>query len=122
MTPTSKSIRCIAMRFLWTFTRCGLFVARSVLVLSAVIVTASFQAWPVAGAETSPPREAERGKAIEKAFISFRIGVPQWMAENRYRDLLAIFEKYKGVTDEITFFTSATQLNTRLVGQTTKCG
>lgn len=45
---------------------------------------------------------------MEKAFISFRIGVPQWMPENRYRDLLALFEKYKGVTDEITFFTSAT--------------
>ena len=30
------------------------------------------------------------------------------MPENRYRELLALFEKYKGVTDEITFFTSAT--------------
>jgi len=46
--------------------------------------------------------------AIERAFISFRIGVPQWMPEGRYRELLALFEKYKGVTDEITFFTSAT--------------
>jgi hypothetical protein len=45
---------------------------------------------------------------IEKAFISFRIGVPLWMRENRYRELLALFEKYKGVTDEITFFTSPT--------------
>ena len=45
---------------------------------------------------------------IEKAFISFRIGTPQWMPEHRYRDLLALFEKYKGVTDEITFFTSFT--------------
>jgi hypothetical protein len=34
--------------------------------------------------------------------------VPQWLPENRYRDLLALFQKYKGVTDEITFFTSAT--------------
>lgn len=46
--------------------------------------------------------------AIERAFISFRIGVPQWMPEGRYRELLALFEKYQGVTDEITFFTSAT--------------
>ena len=45
---------------------------------------------------------------IEKAFISFRIGTTQWMPENRYRELLALFERYKGVTDEITFFTSFT--------------
>ncbi len=30
------------------------------------------------------------------------------MPDHRYRDLLALFEKYKGVTDEITFFTSFT--------------
>jgi len=46
--------------------------------------------------------------ALNRAFISFRIGVPQWMPEARYGDLLALFEKYRGVTDEITFFTSAT--------------
>ena len=45
---------------------------------------------------------------IDKAFISFRIGTSQWMPEQRYRDLLALFEKHKGVTDEITFFTSFT--------------
>ncbi len=45
---------------------------------------------------------------LEKASISFRIGVPQWMPEQRYLDLLALFEKYPGVTDDITFFTSAT--------------
>ncbi|HPO12144.1 MAG TPA: hypothetical protein PLI09_01760 [Candidatus Hydrogenedentes bacterium] len=45
---------------------------------------------------------------IEKAFISFRIGVPQWLNDERYRGLLAVFEKYKGVTDEVTFFTSET--------------
>ncbi|MGA2255837.1 MAG: hypothetical protein ABSG53_14420 [Thermoguttaceae bacterium] len=46
--------------------------------------------------------------AVEKAFISFRIGPPQWMPEDRYGELLALFEKYKGVTNEITFFTSFT--------------
>jgi len=46
--------------------------------------------------------------ALDRAFISFRIGVTQWMPEGRYRDLLALFEKYRGATDEITFFTSAT--------------
>lgn len=30
------------------------------------------------------------------------------MPEQRYRDLLALFERHKGVTDEITFFTSFT--------------
>jgi len=44
----------------------------------------------------------------EKAFIAFRIGVPLWASEKRYNELLDLFDKYKGVTDEITFFTSAT--------------
>ncbi len=57
------------------------------------------------GAQATAPQAAP---AVEKAFISFRIGVPQWMPEGRYRELLALFEKYMGVTDEITFFTSAT--------------
>src|SRR5665647_426450 len=45
---------------------------------------------------------------IEKAFISFRIGVPLWTSEKRSNELLDLFDKYKGVTDEITFFTSET--------------
>lgn len=45
---------------------------------------------------------------VEKAFISFRIGIPQWMTDVRYEALLDLFEKYEGVTDEITFFTSET--------------
>ena len=45
---------------------------------------------------------------IEKAFISFRIGVPLWVSESRFYELLDLFGKHKGVTDEITFFTSAT--------------
>ena len=46
--------------------------------------------------------------AIEKAFVSFRIGTTQWMPDNRFRELLGLFEKHKGVTDEITFFTAET--------------
>ncbi len=46
--------------------------------------------------------------AVDRAFISFRIGVTQWMPETRFRDLLAMFEKHRGATDEITFFTSTT--------------
>jgi len=45
---------------------------------------------------------------IEKAFISFRIGVPLWSSEKRYNEVLDLFDKYKGVTDEVTFFTSTT--------------
>ncbi|MGV8139882.1 MAG: hypothetical protein AB2L20_32245 [Mangrovibacterium sp.] len=45
---------------------------------------------------------------IEKAFISFRIGTPLWISERRCNELFALFDKYKGVTDEITFFTSGT--------------
>ena len=49
-----------------------------------------------------------QGTKIEKAFISFRIGIPLWSSEKRYNEVLDLFDKYKGVTDEITFFTSAT--------------
>lgn len=45
---------------------------------------------------------------IEQAFISFRIGVTQWMPDRRFRELLRWFTKYSGVTDEIAFFTSET--------------
>ncbi|MEX2232383.1 MAG: hypothetical protein WD824_09500 [Cyclobacteriaceae bacterium] len=45
---------------------------------------------------------------IDKAFISFRIGTSQSLPEKRFNELLDLFDKYKGVTDEITFFTSVT--------------
>jgi hypothetical protein len=45
---------------------------------------------------------------IDKAFISFRIGVSQWASEKRCKELFDLFDKYKGVTDEITFFHSVT--------------
>jgi hypothetical protein len=51
---------------------------------------------------------SDSGKDIEKAFISFRIGVPLWASEERFAGLLDLFDRYRGVTDEITFFTSAT--------------
>ncbi|MBN1345076.1 MAG: hypothetical protein JXQ73_20445 [Phycisphaerae bacterium] len=43
---------------------------------------------------------------IDKAFISFRIGVPLWRSDECFDNLVRLFEKNKGVTDEITFFTS----------------
>lgn len=45
---------------------------------------------------------------MHKSFISFRIGVPQWLDEGRFQDLLDLFTKNKGLADEITFFTSET--------------
>jgi hypothetical protein len=45
---------------------------------------------------------------IEKAFTSFRIGVSQWTSEKRCDELFDLFDKYKGATDEITFFHSVT--------------
>jgi hypothetical protein len=45
---------------------------------------------------------------IGKAFVSFRIGDAVWMPEERCRGLLGLFDKYKGVTDEVTFFTQTT--------------
>ena len=51
---------------------------------------------------------ANAGEKVGKAFVSFRIGVPLWISEKRCNELFDLFDKYKGVTDEITFFTSAT--------------
>ena len=56
---------------------------------------------PAGGAETAPAK-------LDKAFISFRISTQQWMPEERFAGLLALLEKYKGVTDEITLFHSFT--------------
>jgi hypothetical protein len=48
------------------------------------------------------------GIKLDKAFVCFRIGTPLWMPDDRFAELMALFEKYKGVTDEVTFFTSET--------------
>jgi hypothetical protein len=53
-------------------------------------------------------RPAAADTNIKKASICFRIGVPQWVADDRFEDLVNLFDKYKGVTDEITFFHSET--------------
>lgn len=54
-----------------------------------------------AAEEAAPP-------APQKAFISFRVSTQQWMPEARFERLLALFEKHKGVTDEVTLFHSFT--------------
>lgn len=45
---------------------------------------------------------------IEKAFISFRISTGISLSEKRFDELISLFNKYKGVTDEVTLFTSET--------------
>ncbi|RIJ46484.1 hypothetical protein D1614_18930 [Maribellus luteus] len=45
---------------------------------------------------------------LDRAFTSFRIGEAQYLSEKRFTELLDLFDKYKGVTDEITFFTHTT--------------
>ena len=40
--------------------------------------------------------------------MSFRIGIGQSLPKERFNELLDYFDRYKGVTDEITFFTSST--------------
>ncbi|MDO5552129.1 MAG: hypothetical protein Q4G68_00075 [Planctomycetia bacterium] len=45
---------------------------------------------------------------LTKASISFRVSPVLWQDEVRFEELLQLFEKYKGVTDEITFFTQTT--------------
>ncbi len=76
------------------------------VLLSAALAAAQADELPrrTGGDEGQTPAPQQ----LSKAFVSFRVGVPQWMAEQRFEELLALFERYPGVTDEITFFTSAT--------------
>jgi len=59
-----------------------------------------------AGAEHARPGPA--APSLDRASISFRIGVGQWMPEAAFADLLAMLGRHRGATDEITLFTSAT--------------
>lgn len=63
-----------------------------------------------AGCSTQEPAWKDIPNSInqEKSYVSFRIQTVQWMSEERYNALLDLFDQYKGVTDQITFFTSAT--------------
>lgn len=45
---------------------------------------------------------------IEKAHVSFRIGVSLWLPDVRFEELLAFLAKEPGLTDELAFFTSET--------------
>lgn len=45
---------------------------------------------------------------MDKAFISFRLLPPIWMNDLVFEELVRTFEKHKGITDEVTLFTSET--------------
>jgi len=45
---------------------------------------------------------------IKEAYVCFRIGAPTWLNEMRFAELLDLFERHRGVTDEITLFTADT--------------
>lgn len=45
---------------------------------------------------------------LSKASISFRVGTAIWMSDQRFEERLQLFESYKGVTDQVTFFSSVT--------------
>ena len=67
---------------------------------------ASVSLRPGMTASASPEHLASED--IEKAFVCFRIGVPLWLTEPRFTELLDLFDRHRGVTDEITLFTSET--------------
>ena len=56
------------------------------------------------------PLVADEGdpENLQRASIAFRIGVGQWRPNERFSQLMELFERYKGVTDELSFFHSVT--------------
>jgi hypothetical protein len=79
-------------------------VSRIAVAASVVAVLFAASALAQTPAGTTPPAAS----APEKAYVSFRIGAPQWLSDEGFQELLTLFGKYPGVTDEMTFFTSAT--------------
>ena len=59
-------------------------------------------------AESSEAAKESTAASIEQAFVCFRIGVPIWLNEARFVELLDLFDRHRGVTDEVTLFTSET--------------
>ena len=77
-----------------------------ILIISVFILFSCNKATDKQGGPVNPVNST--GPKIEKAYISFRIGVPHWTSKERSNEILGLFDKYKGVTDEVTFFTSET--------------
>ncbi len=77
-----------------------------IVIISALMLFGCNQVANKQGGSAKP--SGSTNTKVEKAFISFRIGVPIWMSETRSNELFDLFDKYRRVTDEITFFTSET--------------
>lgn len=85
------------------------FTRRGILKLGmAGVPLTSFLGGVPAGAQ--PPEGATLPSAtgIENAYVCFRIGAPITLNEARFQELLDLFDRHRGVTDEITLFTSET--------------
>ena len=83
----------------------GMVGAPMASVLAGVVAHSAHAEQPASAAEDQGGGTGDR---IEKAFVCFRIGAPIWLNEARFNELLALFDRYRGVTEEITLFTSET--------------
>ena len=72
------------------------------IVLLAVLTLMSAAVFAQESADTTP------FAPMERSCISFRISGSVWEDAQRFGELLDLFDKYPGVTDEITFFTEST--------------
>lgn len=73
----------------------------------AVPLLANMLAAAANAAAASEAQPAAR-KSVERASVCFRIGQPIWSDEARFIELLELFDAHRGVTDELTLFTSET--------------
>ena len=73
--------------------------------LSAVFPCILFFSLLAAAARSEEETAVDYQTPLDRASISFRLGLNIWEDSDRFNDLLAIFDRYPGVTDELTFFT-----------------
>ncbi|HTN08811.1 hypothetical protein [Agriterribacter sp.] len=74
----------------------------------SIFVLFSCNQGPDKSRDAAKPVHSPSSVKVEKSFISFRIGPDQSLPEKRFNELIDLFDKYKGVTDDITFFSSVT--------------
>ncbi|HOZ49402.1 MAG TPA: hypothetical protein PLO37_17530 [Candidatus Hydrogenedentes bacterium] len=82
----------------------GIVGAPAASLLANMLASAGDESSTVTTAEAA----LEAAKPIEKASVCFRIGQPIWSDEARFTELLDLFDAHRGVTDEVTLFTSET--------------
>lgn len=93
------------MRYVSPGTDVGMLLIRTAILAAFAVSTPP----AASGGDTTAQSEGVPYEAtIEKASVSFRIAFDQWKPDDRFQELLSLFEKHRGVTDEITFFIAAT--------------